>query len=92
MRNPTKAWLVLGDHAGPIIGYELPNIVDWEMSMADEPILWEIINSYRLGPTLPIKLEIHLTNEGAFVEKLPPADADPSKGWTPKTPAKEVEA
>lgn len=97
MRNVTKAWLVLGDDQGPITGLELPNITQWNMTARDEPILWDLVNTYKLGPTPAFELEIHLVNEGPFVERIPPEKpTDPKRGWKPKAdtaiapPPKEI--
>lgn len=99
MRNVTKAWVVLGDEDGPITGLELPNIVLWECTARDEPILWDMINSWKLGPVPPMELNIRLTNVGPFVERTPPEKpTDPKRGWKPKPskaidePAKEIKA
>jgi hypothetical protein len=90
MRNVTRAWLVLGDEDGPIKGLELPNITHWEVTAHHEPILWDLVNSYKIAPTIPFELTIELVNEGPFVERIPPEKpTDPKRGWKPK-PSKEI--
>lgn len=93
MRNVTKAWLVLADEEGPITGLELPNIVLWQMTARDEPILWDMINSWKLGPAPEFELEIKLTNLGPFVERTPPPNAnDRPRNWKPKGSREITEA
>ncbi len=89
MRKPTKAWVVFADDQGPIEGYELPNLVDWNGTIRREPIFFDVANTYTFMPMEPNEFDLHLHNEGPFVRHFPREGDDQS--WTPATP-KEIEA
>lgn len=89
MRKPTKAWVVLADDEGPITGFELPNLVDWNGTVREEPIFFNLTNSFRFAPMVPNEFDLRLHNEGPFIQHAP-REGD-EKSWAPATP-KEIEA
>lgn len=93
MRSPTKAWLVLADENGPITGLELPNITNWEITAHEEPLFWDLVNSFsaKIPGLRDFELEIRLTNSGPYVERVPPPTAsDRPRNWKPKSPRGEI--
>ncbi len=88
MRKPTKAWVVLADDQGPITGFELPNLVDWNGTVREEPIFFNLANSFRFTPMVPNEFDLRLHNEGPFIEHTPHEGDE--KSWAPAAP-KEIE-
>lgn len=95
MRNPTKAWVVLADEDGPITGFELPSLIDWNGTLRREPIFFDISSRfYSKIPEDPMEFDLHLRNGGPFIQYTPRPDDDQS--WTPtdrteiEPPTKEI--
>jgi len=81
MRHPTKAWVVLADKDGPITGFELPNLVEWDGTVRREPIFFDLMNTHGFGIPDPIEFDLKLRNEGPFTQYTP--NLQDQEKWTP---------